>query len=55
MLRWVFIFLGLSLIAGILGFSGISQVSADIAKIIFFIFITLFGITLVAFLFLFKK
>jgi len=46
MLRWAIVFLILSLIAGIFGFTGISLASMGMAKIIFTIFIVLFCITL---------
>jgi uncharacterized membrane protein YtjA (UPF0391 family) len=48
MLRWSFGFLILALIAGILGFGGVANVSVDIAKILFFVFAVLFGISAVA-------
>ena len=39
MLKWALIFFVISLIAGALGFSGISEATAGIAKILFFIFL----------------
>jgi uncharacterized membrane protein YtjA (UPF0391 family) len=48
MLRWSISFLVLALIAGILGFGGVSDVSVDIAKILFFVFAVLFGISVIA-------
>ncbi len=48
MLRWSLAFLIVSLIAAMFGFTGISAAAADIARILFFIFITLFLIALVA-------
>jgi len=41
MLSWILIFLVISLIAGVLGFRGVSEASAEIAQIIFFFFIIL--------------
>ncbi len=41
MLRWVILFLCISIIAGVLGFTNISAAAADIAKIIFYIFVVL--------------
>jgi uncharacterized membrane protein YtjA (UPF0391 family) len=38
----------LALIAGILGFGGIASVSVGIAKILFFVFIVLFAISVLA-------
>ena len=51
MLRLVLLFLCISIIAGVLGFTGISEAAAGIAKIIFVIFLILFVITLIVFLF----
>jgi uncharacterized membrane protein YtjA (UPF0391 family) len=51
MLRWVLFFLLVSLVAGALGFTGIAQGTAEIAKIIFLIFISLFVIALILLMF----
>ena len=48
MLRWVIGFLIVALIAAVLGFGGIAFAAAGIAKIIFYIFLILFGLSLVA-------
>ena len=48
MLGWVVTFLIIALIAGVLGFGGVAGASIEIAKIIFFIAIMLFLISLVA-------
>lgn len=42
MLSWALTFFILAIIAGVLGFGGIADVSADIAKILFVVFIILF-------------
>ena len=47
MLRWAIVFLVLALIAGLLGFGLIANLSFDIARILFFVFIVLFVIALV--------
>jgi uncharacterized membrane protein YtjA (UPF0391 family) len=47
MLNWVFLFLVVALIAGLLGFTGIAVQAAGIAKILFFIFLVLFVFSLV--------
>ncbi len=47
MLTWTFAFLGIALLAAIFGFSGIAAASAGIAKVIFFIFVALFLVSLV--------
>ncbi len=48
MLRWALIFLVISLIAAGFGFTGVSVAAAGIAKVLFFIFISLFLIALIA-------
>lgn len=47
MLRWAVIFLVIALVAGIFGFGGIAASSAYFAKILFFVFIVLFLISLI--------
>lgn len=51
MLRWALIFLVLALIAALFGFGGIADAFADIAKIIFYIFLAFLVIFLLAGLF----
>ena len=48
MLRWALGFLIVALIAAFLGFGGVAGVSMDIAKILFFVFIVLFAVSLIA-------
>lgn len=50
MLRWAIGFFVIALIAALFGFTGIAAAAAGIAKILFFIFLILFGITLVFYL-----
>lgn len=47
MLRWSLAFFVVAILAALLGFSGIAVASAGIAKILFFIFLLLFLVTLV--------
>ena len=47
MLSWALVFLVVALIAGALGFTGIYVAAAGIAKILFFIFVVLFLVSLV--------
>jgi uncharacterized membrane protein YtjA (UPF0391 family) len=47
MLSWVVTFLVIALIAGILGFGGIAGASIEIAKVIFFIAVVLFLVSVV--------
>jgi len=46
MLRWALIFLVISLIAALFGFTGISVAAADIARVLFFVFIVIFVVLL---------
>lgn len=47
MLRWVWAFLILAIIAAIFGFGGIVAAAAGIAKILFFIFLVIFVVGLI--------
>lgn len=47
MLSWALMFFIFSLVAAIFGFGGIAAATAGIAKILFYIFIALFVISLV--------
>lgn len=47
MLSWVVTFLIIAIIAGLLGFTAIAGAAIGIAKIVFFIFVILFLISLV--------
>ena len=48
MLRWALIFLVIALIAGALGFGGVAGTSMGIAQILFFVFVVLFVVSLIA-------
>lgn len=48
MLRWAFIFLVVGLIAALLGFTNVAGASIEIAKILFFVFMVIFVVLLVA-------
>ena len=47
MLRYALIFLVVAIVAGMLGFTGISLAASDIARVLFFIFIVLFAVSLI--------
>lgn len=51
MWRWTFIFLFMALITAILGFGGLAGAAEGIAKILFFIIMFIFLLTLVSGLF----
>jgi uncharacterized membrane protein YtjA (UPF0391 family) len=48
MLYWALMFLVIALIAAVLGFTGVAILAGGVAKILFFIFIVLFVISLIA-------
>lgn len=48
MLSWALTFLVIALIAAALGFGGIAGTSVGIAKILFFVFLALFVISMIA-------
>lgn len=48
MLRWALIFLVIGLVAGILGFTNVAGASIAVAKILFFIFLVIFLVLLIA-------
>jgi uncharacterized membrane protein YtjA (UPF0391 family) len=48
MLRWAFLFLIIGIVAAVLGFTQIAGASFAIAKLLFFVFIAIFLILLVA-------
>ena len=54
MLRWSFLFLIIAIIAGVLGFTNIAAGAAEIAKVLFFIFISIWLIVLVLGITIFK-
>nr|WP_090655115.1 DUF1328 domain-containing protein [Parafilimonas terrae] len=47
MLRWTVIFLVIAIIAAIFGFGNIAAGATDVARILFFIFIILFILSLI--------
>ncbi len=47
MLNWAIAFLVIALIAAVLGFGGIAGTAVELAKIVFFVFIALFLISIV--------
>ena len=46
LLRWTLIFLVIALIAAVFGFGGVAAGAAQIGKILFFVFIVLFLVSL---------
>lgn len=41
-LKWALFFFVISLVAGVFGFTGISAASADIARVLFYVFVVIF-------------
>jgi uncharacterized membrane protein YtjA (UPF0391 family) len=48
MLRWAVIFLVVAIVAGIFGFAGLMVAAAGIAKLLFYLFLILFLVSLIA-------
>lgn len=48
MLYWAAVFFIISIVAAFFGFGGISEATADIAQLLFFVFVVLFVVSLVA-------
>jgi uncharacterized membrane protein YtjA (UPF0391 family) len=48
MLKWAIIFLIIGIIAGLFGFTGVESAAVSIARILFFIFIVIFVVLLIA-------
>ena len=48
MLRYAAVFLVIALVAALLGFTGIAAGAVEIAKILFFVFLLLFVVSLIA-------
>jgi uncharacterized membrane protein YtjA (UPF0391 family) len=48
MLNWALTFLVVALLAAVFGFTGIAVASAGIAKILFYLFVVLFVVSLIA-------
>ena len=55
LLKWALIFLAVSLVAALFGFSGISEASADIARVLFYIFVIIFLVLLILGLTIFRS
>jgi uncharacterized membrane protein YtjA (UPF0391 family) len=47
LLKWALIFFLISIVAAIFGFTGISAATADIARILFYIFVAIFILLLI--------
>jgi uncharacterized membrane protein YtjA (UPF0391 family) len=48
MLQWALTFLVIALVAALFGFTGVYAAATDIARILFFVFLVLFIVSLVA-------
>ena len=53
-LKWALIFLLVSIVAGILSFTGISAASADVARFLFYVFVVIFLVLLILGLTIFR-
>jgi uncharacterized membrane protein YtjA (UPF0391 family) len=48
LLRWALLFLVVALIAAVFGFGDVAAGATDVAKVLFFIFVTIFVLLLIA-------
>jgi len=48
MLAWTIIFLVVALIAGVLAFGGIASTASGVARVLFFVFLVLFAVSLMS-------
>jgi uncharacterized membrane protein YtjA (UPF0391 family) len=48
LLKWALVFFGISIVAAVLGFGGISAAAAGVAKVLFFIFIAIAALLVIA-------
>jgi uncharacterized membrane protein YtjA (UPF0391 family) len=53
-LKWALIFLLISLVAALFGFTDIAAASADIARVLFYVFMVIFVVLLILGLTIFK-
>ena len=54
LLKWALFFFVISIIAGLFGFTGISVATAEIARVLFYIFVVIFLLLLVLGLTIFR-
>jgi uncharacterized membrane protein YtjA (UPF0391 family) len=47
LLKWALIFLVISIVAAVFGFTGLSIASAEVARVLFFIFVAIFLVLLI--------
>lgn len=48
MLYWTLLFLVVALIAGVLGFGGVASAATGIARVLFFVFLVMFAVSLMS-------
>ena len=53
-LRWALLFFLISIVAGVLRFTGISAATADIARFLFYVFVVIFLVLLILGLTIFR-
>ncbi len=55
MLKWAFVFLAISLLAGLLGLTGVAAASAGIAKFLFVVCLAIFLVLLIGGVTIFRR
>ncbi|HWW49914.1 MAG TPA: DUF1328 domain-containing protein [Xanthobacteraceae bacterium] len=53
-LKWALLFLVISIVAGLFGFTGVSAATGDIARVLFYVFVVIFLVLLILGLTIFR-
>ena len=48
LLKWALVFFVISIVAAVLGFGGVSEAAADVARVLFFVFVAIAALLVVA-------
>lgn len=48
LLRWALVFFLISIVAAVLGFGGVSEAAADVARVLFFVFLAIAALLVIA-------
>ncbi len=54
LLKWALFFFVISIVAALFGFTGISAATADVARLLFYVFVVIFAVLLVLGLTIFR-
>ena len=48
LLKWALVFFLISIVAAVLGFGGLSEAAADVARVLFFVFVAIAALLVIA-------